>query len=104
LYVSLGQGEARLYTKCKRERKGLAESDARVYVGRHGSGCWHFDAFPISHAGKDKQIGITKEAAPKKGRNEGKKCQEGGTVTTEAKRRDDNGIVLHEWTRSEPVH
>lgn len=70
MYVSLSQGEAKVYTKRKRKWKGLAKGDARDDLRRHDSGCWHLNAFPFRRTEFYKQMRIPKEAAPKKGRNE----------------------------------
>jgi hypothetical protein len=57
-------------TKLNGKRKGLAKATRGFVLRRHGSGCWHLDAFPVGHTGIDKQMRIPRKAAPKKGRNE----------------------------------
>jgi hypothetical protein len=87
-----------MHTKWERWRKGLAESDARVNLRRHGAAAAGTGT-RFCYTGIDKQMHIPKEEAPTKGRNERKKCQAGGMVTTETERRRDGcrqRDVLHE--------
>jgi hypothetical protein len=80
LYVSpgLGRPECGTQTKWERWQKGLAESDARVSLRRHGSGCW--DAFLLH---RDRQANAHPE---RRGADEGQKRKKempgGRTVTT----------------------